>query len=94
MILIEDVKFLPVLDKKPIGAVILELPEPLIVEERIYTGQIATAKVDFWINEADGIEQMMIKQVRKWEAIFPYGESGQNKARVGPNDISYIKTRF
>ena len=94
MILIDNAPFLMELIKPSYKAVVIE-PVPFMdIHERVYTGQIIPIKKDFWLDEEGGIEQMMTKQNRNWNAVFPYGDVGQNKARVGPNDISYIKTRF
>lgn len=94
MILVVQAPFAMDTHKQTVGARLIEQPEFLTPDTQTYRGNITRIKSDFWMDDREEIELMMTKETKNWDIVFPYGGEGDTKARVGPNDISYIKKRF
>lgn len=80
------------------GIIVDPFPHDMKREIVVYNENVRVIpyRAEFWANDdkETGQELAMKKEVRNWKMIPMWGDASGGTARVSPNDISYIKTRF
>ena len=88
-------------EKKVLRAISIDMyPLELKRDKKVYeecTVRKILYREEFWLNDdkSTAIELAFKTDQREWSMIMPFGDlGGGSRARVTPNDVSYIKTRF